>query len=564
MTDGQQRISEVTRRAIFDRIVLDKLPWSGRLEEPDFLARLYNLNEMGSTDHRFGDAHGDIWQHRVRNWDWEPDWVFTDQRFGLLHCSDEELLRFLCETLHPVVQADGDVVAHMLEIYNAELRNDGFQIVEKTRISGRPVFAARETEGQAPPAAKERGVALRDLPVSLPREPIPAGAYGRTASGEKYELLDLLGEGAVGHVYSCRRIDSISQEKYAMKILSPLQHIVKSERGYERLCMRFVQESTRSQHMTHPGLVEILDHGRILHGEDMGPPFCLMSFVKGQALNTLFSQPAPPLWHRLGWAIELGRVLGFMHEKGVLHRDVKPANIMIESESARVFLSDFGVVQWGDLASEYTDGIETYSSEILTTWNYLPPEVEMRPKAYDVVAETWSYGKTIAEIFAWRQIARGSLLTGLFNLKDYLVGQFLAEVTQSLLEPEPRNRSSVESALEIVTWYESLWKQTRGLGPENYQSARESVSGLRTADHGGKSMDKFLTLLQEQGVPEMASLGAKIRSARCPRCDSQCIVMYKRDEYVDGDYSSHYVCLGHPSSPCGHVWEVYFKEDGHP
>ncbi len=102
---------------------------------PDFLARLYDLKEMGSTDRRFGDAYGDIWQHRVRNWDWEPDWVFTDPRFALLHCPDEEILRFLREMIHPVVQPDEEIVAKLLDIFTDSLANEGFQIVETTRIS---------------------------------------------------------------------------------------------------------------------------------------------------------------------------------------------------------------------------------------------------------------------------------------------------------------------------------------------------------------------------------------------------------------------------------------------
>lgn len=163
MDEHSLRITEVTRRNIFDRITLEKCSWSGRLDESDFLARLYDLNSMPSTDHRFADTAGDIWQHRVRNWDWEPDWVFTDSRFNLLRCPDEELLGLLCETLHPVVQPDSDVVYKMLDIYNAELRRDGFQIVEKARISERPIFAARETQFDTQPAlahAKALGEAL--------------------------------------------------------------------------------------------------------------------------------------------------------------------------------------------------------------------------------------------------------------------------------------------------------------------------------------------------------------------------------------------------------------------
>jgi hypothetical protein len=67
-------ISEATRRDIFDSIVIENVPWNGRLEEPDFLARLFDLKSMPSTDSRFPDAYGDIWQHRINNYDWDDYW----------------------------------------------------------------------------------------------------------------------------------------------------------------------------------------------------------------------------------------------------------------------------------------------------------------------------------------------------------------------------------------------------------------------------------------------------------------------------------------------------------
>lgn len=71
-------ISEITRRAIADELALSNLQWSGELQEDNFLARLYNLSEMPSYDHRFSDASGDIWKHRVMNDDWPSDWILTD------------------------------------------------------------------------------------------------------------------------------------------------------------------------------------------------------------------------------------------------------------------------------------------------------------------------------------------------------------------------------------------------------------------------------------------------------------------------------------------------------
>ena len=137
------KISAVTRRDIFDAIEAEKVHWSGRLEEPEFLARLYDLSSLPSTDHRFDDAAGDIWQHRIHNYDWYDDWVFQDPRFNLLNGDDEVLLRFLCETIHPVVRPDVTEAERLCQLYNEFLKNDGFQLLEKTRMSGKPVFVGR-------------------------------------------------------------------------------------------------------------------------------------------------------------------------------------------------------------------------------------------------------------------------------------------------------------------------------------------------------------------------------------------------------------------------------------
>ncbi len=139
----RMEISEITRRDLFDAMRLEGVNWSGRLEEQEFLARIYDLSKLPSFDHRFRNVAGDIWQHRVNNLDWEDDWIFSDSRFGLYKGDDQILLRFLCETLHPVVRSDSTDVERLKQLYNTYLKNDGYEIVEKMRISNKPVFVAR-------------------------------------------------------------------------------------------------------------------------------------------------------------------------------------------------------------------------------------------------------------------------------------------------------------------------------------------------------------------------------------------------------------------------------------
>jgi len=137
------KISEVTRRDIVDAILVEGVSWSGSLEESNFLSRIFDLQQMPSYDGRFSNASGDIWQHRVNNLDWDDNWIFTDGRFNLMRTDDEVFLRFLCEMLHPIVRSDSEEVERLKQSFNEFLRKDGYEITERTRLSGRPVFAAR-------------------------------------------------------------------------------------------------------------------------------------------------------------------------------------------------------------------------------------------------------------------------------------------------------------------------------------------------------------------------------------------------------------------------------------
>ncbi|GET43828.1 abortive infection family protein [Microseira wollei] len=137
-------ISETTRRNIFDALRVQNTNWSGGLDEPDFLARIFALEQMPSYDSRFKNAAGDIWQHRINNpQDWDDDWVFTDERFNLLRGDDEKFLQFLCEMIHPVVRNDQQETEKLRQLFNELLAVDGWEIIERSKISGYPVYAGR-------------------------------------------------------------------------------------------------------------------------------------------------------------------------------------------------------------------------------------------------------------------------------------------------------------------------------------------------------------------------------------------------------------------------------------
>ncbi|MCD4664019.1 MAG: abortive infection family protein [Bacteroidales bacterium] len=139
------KITEITRRSIFDYMEIEKIWWNGRLEEPNFLSRIFDLESLPTTDGRFENAAGDIWQHRINNpQDWPDDWIFYDDRFNLLNCDDYIFLQFLCEMVHPVVRPNKSEVSKLHQFINQVLSEDGYELVEKTKISGRPIYSGRQ------------------------------------------------------------------------------------------------------------------------------------------------------------------------------------------------------------------------------------------------------------------------------------------------------------------------------------------------------------------------------------------------------------------------------------
>lgn len=153
---AKQSISQLTRRDIFDHLSMKKTTWHGRLDETGFLERIWDLGDLPSTDRRCSNAAGDIRQHRVNNYDWPDDWVFTDGRFDLMHGADDVVLHFLCEMVHPVVRADAHEVKELVQFFNQRLAGDGWVLVAKDHMSGRPVFQGRRKGGAKSPTTALR------------------------------------------------------------------------------------------------------------------------------------------------------------------------------------------------------------------------------------------------------------------------------------------------------------------------------------------------------------------------------------------------------------------------
>jgi len=173
---------------------------------------------------------------------------------------------------------------------------------------------------------------------------------------ERYELTDELGRGGMGMVY--RAWDSLLQREVAVKMIPPAYFSRESEE-------RFQREARVVAQMDHPAILSIHDFGR-----HEGSLFFVMPWVQGRSLQALIRDRALVLDETLVIGIRVAEALDYSHARGVVHRDVKPANIMVsrESRGLRVRVMDFG------LAREMSEPPQSGTGDLAGTLAYVSPE----------------------------------------------------------------------------------------------------------------------------------------------------------------------------------------------
>ena len=184
-------ITEITRRDIIELfregyVEYDWLggnqkvfyPYHGRLNEIEFLEKLYPLDKMHSWDTRFENAKGDIWQHTVNNSDWDSDWIFEDSRFELQKGSDLVFLNFLCAVFHPENRNEKGYWKEYLGKINNLIKIDGYELYESDKISGRTVYSWRKitpeesASGRFIPFSRRNKKELETNAIKLPTIPM--------------------------------------------------------------------------------------------------------------------------------------------------------------------------------------------------------------------------------------------------------------------------------------------------------------------------------------------------------------------------------------------------------
>lgn len=205
----------------------------------------------------------------------------------------------------------------------------------------------------------------------------------------EFEILREVGKGSMGVVYEARRrADGL---RVALKILPPSLTLT------ERALARFLREGELMQRVHHPGIVAVHDHGRSgrLH-------WFAMEYVDGTTLEERLRVGPLPARVAAEIAAQAAHALQYAHDRGVLHRDVKPGNLMLR-EDGRVAITDFG------LARETGTGSMTESGAIVGTPMYMSPEQALGERErVDVRADVYGLGATLYQMLTGRPPFEGA------------------------------------------------------------------------------------------------------------------------------------------------------------
>ncbi|MBI4501019.1 MAG: protein kinase [Gemmatimonadetes bacterium] len=236
------------------------------------------------------------------------------------------------------------------------------------------VSRALEARGQVPGNASLNGDPVKGLALEVGR-----------ALGPDYQVQDPIGQGGYAVVFRVR--DRNLERWLAVKVLRPELGAV------EEIAERFRCEARTAARLFHPNIVPVYFVGR-----ERDVPFLVMPLVAGESLSAAVRRRGPfPLPEAMRVARDVADALDFAHQAGVIHRDVKPDNILLESATGRSLLSDFGIARAVAHGSR-----ETGPGVVLGTPHYVSPEQAAGEPELGPRSDVYSLGVVVYEMLAGR------------------------------------------------------------------------------------------------------------------------------------------------------------------
>ena len=200
-----------------------------------------------------------------------------------------------------------------------------------------------------------------------------------------YEITRSIGEGGMGAVYEAHRSDGRFRQRVAIKIL-------KHGMGTPGLLQRFRAERQILANLQHRHIAQLLDGGEMPDGR----PFLAMEFIDGESITAYCDRNKQPLQRRLGLFLQLCAAVQAAHQSLIVHRDIKPGNILVTAEGECKLL-DFGLAEILDPRSHEPAFAATIAAERLLTPEYASPE-QIRGEAIGTASDIYSLGALLYEL----------------------------------------------------------------------------------------------------------------------------------------------------------------------
>jgi serine/threonine-protein kinase len=263
----------------------------------------------------------------------------------------------------------------------------------------------------------------------------------------RYRILRKLGTGGMANVYLAE--DEVLGRRVAIKILND-RHA-----GDDQFVERFRREAKNAASLSHPNIVSIYDRG-----EAEGTYYIAMEYLDGRSLKELIVARGPaPIHLAVDYARQILAAIRFAHRHGIVHRDIKPHNVLVDGEG-RLKVTDFGIARAG--VSQMTE-----AGSIIGTAQYLSPE-QAKGAPVDQTSDLYSVGVVLYE-----------LLTGVVPFSGDTPVEIAMKHLSSVPEPPSAKRADVPRDLDLVVMRALAKDQS-----ERYQSAEEMDADLRRINRG--------------------------------------------------------------------------------
>lgn len=263
---------------------------------------------------------------------------------------------------------------------------------------------------------------------------------GTPISGElaTYELIEELGNGAVGHVWKARKV--LNGELVAVKVLDPRPDLL-DPKVIDDVKRRFAREAKNGLAIHHENIIPYLDHGKY-----EGTPFMVMALAN----ETLAKRIARGnLTASEALAVVQTCASGLLHlaSKSSPHRDVKPDNILLFQ--GRYVLGDLGVVKWSDMNPEFMSaGTMTRDSLRLGSWYYMAPEQRTLAHAATAASDVYALGVSWNEMLTGQTLDPTQVVAG--DFEDPCADPNINALIRRMLKYKPSDRPTLDEILELV------------------------------------------------------------------------------------------------------------------